>query len=981
MERCSILWALPVAAALLGCDRERAGNADGHLLAFPGALRFARVAMYSDRMLEVSLQNAGRGFLTVEAVELEGGAGEGTYFAGFTHAGPHRLAPGAECPLQVRFAPLAAGEHPTALLVRTDSRNEPVIRIPLSGAGVDARATLSRDALDFGRIEAQDRKTLRLTFTNIADLPIEVGARMVGADGDEFVVPSFPLGPEEQREVEITFAPGRVGVKAAGLEVAPCRGCPVVPVGIRAEALDRAIVAEPWEVDFGQVPMDREADDVVRLRNLSTEPMSLLSLAVDGTVEAAFSAAAAGFPLSMAPEEVREFPVRYSPGHMGEAQGKAVVAVRSARNPETVVHLRGFGGTAEVCISPSAHDFGTVPVGAKVPVTVLVKNCGSDAQMDVTQISWGGDGVPGEDQFTVAAPPLPARLSPGAELQLKVFYEPRREGDAGGYLRVRTSAYGGTVRVAMNGRARVSQSCVMTITPAAVDFGTVVPGHGAVLGVKVASTGTDLCAAKNIRIVGGGGGVFSLPGGEINSGVLWPGDAFSFMVAFRAPAGGGSFTGSVQVETADPAQPRALVPLTANSQPSCVVAAPLFLDFGPARPDCPPSGLRVALTNACADPAEVTGIAIGPGTTDGEFTLASLSPAPPYTLLPGRTATVAASYRAQVPGMNISPLFVSVEGLPAPYLVPLLGESSPRADQVDRFTQQDGSKVDVLFVIDNTASMIEEQPRLIQAVPSFTAAALAKGVDLHVAVTTTGIDPARDTCPGGAKGGEAGRIFPADRSNERLLTQRTPDLAGELQQNVTVGLCAYVEQGLEAVRRALSDPLVDGADDPRTTLPDDGNRGFLRDEAALAVVFVGDEDDHSPDDVDTYVRFLRSKKGSGQPQRAVISAIAPTAARCSTAGGTGTRYAEAAMKTGGDVLDICAPDYGPLLQAVAQKAFSPQDRFPLSAVPQGGQVAVEIDGTPQSSGWRYDGPTNSVVFNAPPPAGAKIAIRYRRACP
>ena len=45
-------------------------------------------------------------------------------------------------------------------------------------------------------------------------------------------------------------------------------------------------------------------------------------------------------------------------------------------------------------------------------------------------------------------------------------------------------------------------------------------------------------------------------------------------------------------------------------------------------------------------------------------------------------------------------------------------------------------------------------------------------------------------------------------------------------------------------------------------LPNDGNAGFLRDEAALVVVFVGDEDDHSPDSVDTYVRFLQTRRAS-----------------------------------------------------------------------------------------------------------------------
>jgi len=247
-------------------------------------------------------------------------------------------------------------------------------------------------------------------------------------------------------------------------------------------------------------------------------------------------------------------------------------------------------------------------------------------------------------------------------------------------------------------------------------------------------------------------------------------------------------------------------------------------------------------------------------------------------------------------------------------------------------------------------------------------------------VTTTGIQAESNACPGGARGGEAGRFFPVDGSRQRILTHQTPDLANKLQSNSQVGLCASVEQGFEAVRRALSDPLVGGADDPRTPAPNDGNAGFLRDEAALVVVFVGDEDDHSPDSVDTYVRFLQNKKGEFQPQRMTIYAIAPTAAACSTAGGAGTRYAEAATRTGGEVVSVCSPDYAPLLRNVANKAFSPQDRFPLSEQPDPGSVSVRVNGAPVTSGWSYDGTTNSVVFAPGPAPGAKVEIAYRRAC-
>ena len=104
-------------------------------------------------------------------------------------------------------------------------------------------------------------------------------------------------------------------------------------------------------------------------------------------------------------------------------------------------------------------------------------------------------------------------------------------------------------------------------------------------------------------------------------------------------------------------------------------------------------------------------------------------------------------YLAQVFGLNLSPLFVDSSDLPQPLLVPLIGESSRRMEKTDTFIQQDGPKVDVLFVVDNTASMVEEQPRIVSAMPAFAETALARGVDLHVAVTTTGIDRLSDALP------------------------------------------------------------------------------------------------------------------------------------------------------------------------------------------------------------------------------------------
>ncbi|WP_224245149.1 choice-of-anchor D domain-containing protein [Hyalangium gracile] len=973
------LWAL-VVGLLAGCaDREKSSMADGRLTATPAGIDFQRVAVFDGREAAVTIRNVGRSRIEVDDIWVEGP--EGQYLASFSHEGPHSLLPGSECGLKVRFAPLETGELPATLVIRSDAKREPILRIPLKGAGVDAWARVSPHKLDFGRIEAESSKTLGVTVENPTDMPVEVATRLVGADKDEFSIAPVTLAAWEKRELPLTFSPVKVGRKSVALAVTPCRGCADVPVLVSAEALDRAVVAEPPELDFGGVPIDKDKRLMARIRNISTEPMTVTQLDFEGR-DASFSHAATGFPLVLQPGEVREWELRYSPGHMGFADDTARFHVVSKRNPITPVALLGHGGAAELCVSPVEHNFGAQPLGAKASVIVNVKNCGSEngGPLKLTGLDFQPD-PSGPVQFGTAPMLLPYTLNPGQEVNLKVFYEPTREGAASGALVLSTNAFNAaTVRLDFQGVAQRHEPCQLAITPMAVNFGTVPPRRGAVLGVKLENRGSDLCPVKNIKLRDDGGGVFRMPGGDLDGVIMYPGNWFSFQVAFDAPASGGTFLGSVQVEQADPANPLVLVPLQAHSQSACLVPTPRFVDFGVGRKDCPPAPRQVNYLNACPGPITVSGVRLGAGTTDSEFFLKDAPNPLPITLQPGDAFTAEVEYYAQVTGMNLSPLFVDSSDLPEPLLVPLLGESSKRVDKKDTFIQQDGSKVDVLFVVDNTASMVEEQPRFISALPSFVSTALEKNVDLHVAVTTTGIAPESNSCPGGAMGGEAGRLFPVDGSRQRILTHQTQDLATKLQGNAQVGLCASVEQGFEAVRRALSEPLVGGADDPRTPQPNDGNAGFLRDEAALVVVFVGDEDDHSPDSVETYVRFFQGKKGEFQPQRMTIYAIAPTQASCSTAGGYGTRYAEAASRTGGEVVSVCDPDYAPLLRNVANKAFSPQDRFPLSELPDPGSVTVRVNGAPVTSGWTYDAGSNSVVFAPSPAPGAKVEIAYRRAC-
>ncbi|WP_434379649.1 vWA domain-containing protein [Melittangium boletus] len=160
-------------------------------------------------------------------------------------------------------------------------------------------------------------------------------------------------------------------------------------------------------------------------------------------------------------------------------------------------------------------------------------------------------------------------------------------------------------------------------------------------------------------------------------------------------------------------------------------------------------------------------------------------------------------------------------------------------------------KTDLLFVIDNSGSMSEEQAAIATELPAFLEA-LRKddGVaqDFRVGVLTTSVYlqarvngrveffPYND---------QAGRLQPVPDAQgrptaERFLEGSDPALLEKFRRLVRQGIKGSgQETPFEAVRLALTPPL--------STLPvaEGGTEGFLRDGARLLVVVVSDEDDCS----------------------------------------------------------------------------------------------------------------------------------------
>src|SRR5690606_10339321 len=109
---------------------------------------------------------------------------------------------------------------------------------------------------------------------------------------------------------------------------------------------------------------------------------------------------------------------------------------------------------------------------------------------------------------------------------------------------------------------------------------------------------------------------------------------------------------------------------------------------------------------------------------------------------------------------------VWIAGVDTPVVtVPLMGQGTYDDEQTDIFTQVSGQKVDVLFVVDNSGSMSDEQNSLSTNFGSFLTGANQWNTDYQVGVVTTDMEGEDMPCGSGNPGHLVGDPRYVDTSN------------------------------------------------------------------------------------------------------------------------------------------------------------------------------------------------------------------------
>ncbi len=253
------------------------------------------------------------------------------------------------------------------------------------------------------------------------------------------------------------------------------------------------------------------------------------------------------------------------------------------------------------------------------------------------------------------------------------------------------------------------------------------------------------------------------------------------------------------------------------------------------------------------------------------------------------------------------------------------GGNNGGGEFVDAAPAQRCEKMDILFVVDDSASMLEEQDNLAENFPLFINVLEQQDLDYRVAVTTTGRNYSYTTdflgtpIPAQITGGANGELLQRCNMQRQWVEPGDPDPAGEFGCAAQVGTDGPTdEMPLSAMRMAFEERMQDGT-----------NAGFRRDDALLAIVFLTDEDDCSYEEsvnlglfellcesqlepATNYVDFLDQYTGDrGRWAAAVIAGAGP--GRCSSdfgAADEATRLIEFASATGANavVSSICEGD-------------------------------------------------------------------------
>lgn len=1006
----SLLLALSTLVCACGDDEGIQAAEFPDIRADPDTLTLTTLPVGQSLKRILTLRNVGPedSRLIITDIELSNALSEAEFTLSETHL-PLTLRGHDTLTVELTYAPQDAVSDSGAILIRSNDSDQPLLEVPVRTNEAAPELTVLPPELNFGPVPGGETLAKTVTVSNSGAVAVNItDIRLHEETSPDFTITAGgdlrpALDQETSLTVEVTYAPtGRNDDRGTLIMLTDNELYPEIVVPIQGTEPSPDIEVSRPNVSFGAVDLGADSDPVeLIVQNQGTAPLSVsalgFALAAEGVNEQfQLHDVPDPLPAVLGEGETFTFSVSYHPRFEGHHRTSIEIESNDPDEPVVLIPIDGRVRVPCIQVTPESVDLGVVAQGVdSLHQPVLVTNCG-DLPLALTDLRL--DGAMGFRWGWAPDQVEQRNLAPLTSVTMEVWFENRglAEGEVAeaGFVIENDTPDQPVVTVPLRVRGGGAPTCDLRLLGDPVNFGFVSRGTGRSRDVSILNLGTGNCEVRSemTAFIGIGPNPFIIT--QHLPRMIGPGARLPVTVEFHpltwGPMSGTLTVGYFNPYTMMPAE--TMVHLQGVGGDSNIEVIPSHLDFGLVTAgDCASRTERVTVYNTGLVDLCISNITLeGPGCAEFFVVDRPVANADGCIVVTRNTpADVHLVYEPGNLGQDECELVFTSDASDNPELrVPLTGTGTADRQQTDEFLQGSGQEVDVLFVIDNSGSMQEEQDNLARNISNFIRGADQFQNDFQLGVVNTEAD-----------GERAGYLI----SNPRII-RRGPQTEAQFQDSADVGVdSAQDERGLGAAHKALTDPNIFDSgvacqNDGACQAPDrciDGfcggqNRGFLRDTAALELVFLSDEEDQSAGTVNFYVDFLKSIKGFRNEARMHAHAIVGAddqgnAQACQSENGAadaGRRYVEVANRTNGTVHSICNDDFGNDLRDIGNQAFGLQVQFFLSRPAAPGTVTVEVNGQDEDAGWSFDEESNSVIFEdgSVPQPGARIRISYEAQC-
>lgn len=290
------------------------------------------------------------------------------------------------------------------------------------------------------------------------------------------------------------------------------------------------------------------------------------------------------------------------------------------------------------------------------------------------------------------------------------------------------------------------------------------------------------------------------------------------------------------------------------------------------------------------------------------------------------------------------------------------------------------TEVDILFVVDNSGSMTEEQTGIGNKINGFLSK--INGLDWQIAVTTTDDRATTPITGDTSRPWSDGQFRPFDSATGSQYILRSSQVtAADAQTKLSAAIQVGIggsgnERGINSTYRAVERSATAGV-----------NRDFFRPNAKLAVVVISDEDECSTGAAEcpaasasksvpqNMLNLVKNTLGANKGFTFNSIIYIPGDSSCTTGANQGKVYKEMSNLTGGVVASVCSSDYTTPLNVIGNRVVQQVNSADLSCAPvdvngdgkADVQVALAGGGT-YTGNYTVNGST--VSFSTPLPEGS-----------